>query len=780
MKGNNRPKGNKTDHLDMILLWILIIIHTAILFWIADFSKKAISYPDEIVYYDLAKSLHDGTAFHVHETLYGFRNLAYPLLLSPLMAISNTLLRVRLISVLNAILMSVTAFPVWMLCREMKMRRAWRWITVAVVLIWPDIITAGTFMSETLYWPLTAFAGWFCVCSLTRRKIGWAVLAGAACYGCYFCKELGMCFPLAYGAMQFADPLFQAFRRDGTKRSFGTRLAAWLKSVDWKSLIVFVIAFAALYLGMNRLLLSNVDSIYVASAQSVSIFSVYNLLYFARSVLVYFLAVTGAFLVLPVLLPLTRFRSLKEEVRKGWLFGMILLLGTVVTVSYIIGILEDLGLERTRLHLRYFAPYIMILLPPFVADWTDADRRIGREEQRKHLNRAALACGLFLIGWILLVKTPLQGAVSENLSLGALDALSDATGPIVLNRIDRPEAIAFDGGVLLSGGILCLLLGAGLWIGRKWPKALPACFMALACAVCLWNGKLGFDALRLHYASPEGIRNDMVEISNHFADQDLSDAQVLYVCNSWIDEDAKVYDLYFDAGREYVTTWESLKQSLGNTRAQQILLPEAGLKESIWQTPFAPETVDYFITRSDAEPLTDYMQGVEPVDIPTGYGTFRVWRNVNPENLDKLPDEDQDYLLREVIFTREGGYNADQYATGISGCEDLFSWSEGNDLTLTVPDLETEGPVTVKIDTYMTYNGTQPYIVYQNGTEIARGEMLGDDRTEFEAMPENGTLRLTIHLPNAISPRQTGQSEDGRMLALGLRTIRIIQRPAQE
>ena len=95
-----------------------MIAHALLLFRIADFSKIAISYPDEIVYYDLAKSLADGTPFRVHEIAYGFRNVAYSLLLSPLMQITNTLTRVRMISAINAVLMSVTAFPVWMICRE--------------------------------------------------------------------------------------------------------------------------------------------------------------------------------------------------------------------------------------------------------------------------------------------------------------------------------------------------------------------------------------------------------------------------------------------------------------------------------------------------------------------------------------------------------------------------------------------------------------------------------------------------------------------------------------
>ena len=775
MKGNNRPKGNKTDHLDMILLWILIILHTVILFWIADFSKKAISYPDEMVFYDIAKSLFSGRPIALHEVSYSYTNLAYPLILAPLMGIADTVLRIRMISLLNAVLMTLPALAVWMIGGELKLRRGLRWASVIVMLVWPDLVTAGTFMSENLYWPLASFGMLFILRSLIRKKPLWAVLAGIFSYLCYFCKEVGICFPLAYAAMQLADPLFESFRLERADREERGWLSACLRNVDWKSLGIFLVSFVIPYLAVNRLLLSSVTNGYLAAVQTEAFSDLYHLLYFVRDLLTYFVAVSLSFFILPVIAPLMHYRKLAAETRKAWLFGMILLLGTIVTVCYTIGMLEDLGQYRVRLHLRYFAPVIALLLPAYFASRKDMEI-LNEAEKRKLRTRIAVSGVCFLLAMLWLLKSPLPGAVNETLGLGYLRNMEEQGGMLALNRADIPDSITFDTGALLTCAVCALLLSGGTMLsrGEKTRRAVSGCFALVCTAVCVLNSALGVGRLRTHYTLLEALRDDMAAVNAYLAAED-ADSNVLFLCDTWFDEDAKAYDLYLDAGREYVTDRNSLRQVIGNSRDRRISLTDTQMLESIFHLPFTAEHMDYVIERTDAEPVTALLSDLTPVDVTMPNGMLRLYRNEETADLMKVPDADEGRLLSEIIFARDG-YNADQYvARGISGCEGYFSWTNGQELEVRIPEVFMDEPKTVRIDTYVTYHGPQQVVAYQNGEEIARGVMNGDDLFSFALRPSEGECIFTLTFPDALTPASIGENDDTRMIALALRSIRILE-----
>ena len=82
--------------IEWVLLVIVFLAHTVILYKIADFNRRIISYPDELVYYDAAKAIYAGVARNIHEAAFGVTNLAYPLVLAPLMGVADTFVRIRL------------------------------------------------------------------------------------------------------------------------------------------------------------------------------------------------------------------------------------------------------------------------------------------------------------------------------------------------------------------------------------------------------------------------------------------------------------------------------------------------------------------------------------------------------------------------------------------------------------------------------------------------------------------------------------------------------------
>ena len=64
---NTKLKSNEQR-----LLWLIVIIHSFVLFYICDFNKVLETYPDELIYVNIAKCLSDGRKFTLHGIDKGF------------------------------------------------------------------------------------------------------------------------------------------------------------------------------------------------------------------------------------------------------------------------------------------------------------------------------------------------------------------------------------------------------------------------------------------------------------------------------------------------------------------------------------------------------------------------------------------------------------------------------------------------------------------------------------------------------------------------------------
>ena len=68
---------------------------------------------------------------------------------------------------------------------------------------------------------------------------------------------------------------------------------------------------------------------------------------------------------LPLVLPLLRFRRMKPEQQRFFLFIGVFILFVICGIAYAVSIREDLGSMMPRIHLRYYAPAVFLLLPVF-------------------------------------------------------------------------------------------------------------------------------------------------------------------------------------------------------------------------------------------------------------------------------------------------------------------------------------------------------------------------------------------------------------------------------
>lgn len=182
---------------DKILLLILILSHVILLYLFCGFSKRPETYGDELIYIDIAKSIAHNETFAIHGVPLEFTNILYSIILAPLFLVGNTITRVNLITLVNCFLVSISLLPVYLICKEFNIKKKYLWIVLAIMYVWPDMLNAATFMSENLYFPISLFAMFFCIKMYKNDKYIWSWIAGVFSYLAYFCKEVGLCIPLA-------------------------------------------------------------------------------------------------------------------------------------------------------------------------------------------------------------------------------------------------------------------------------------------------------------------------------------------------------------------------------------------------------------------------------------------------------------------------------------------------------------------------------------------------------------------------------------------------------
>lgn len=138
-----------------------------------------------------------------------------------------------------------------------------------------------------------------------------------------------------------------------------------------------------------------------------------------------------------------------------------------------------------------------------------------------------------------------------------------------------------------------------------------------------------------------------------------------------------------------------------------------------------------------------------------------------------------DYSLGQEILFFSDQYNADKYVLkGISAKEETFSWTDGKELLLGfMLDDDKLEPLHFHMDIIGLVNTAQEVKVRVNGVEIYSTTLEnGDNSLDFDIPAlDSHTLKISLELPDAISPKELGVSSDKRELGLMIHKIVITQ-----
>lgn len=439
---------------------------------LSSYPRELAVYSDELRYLDVARSLLQGRGLRVRNMPSDYQKILYPLCILPALLLRTTAAQITAIGWLNAVYMASAVFPAYALARAMRLNPRRTAFLVGVTAVLPTMSAAATFMSETVFLPLSLWQVYFflrAMLAAPRARVGWCAAAGAFCYLLYLNKEVALYYLIAWvlvrGWVWWHD-------KAGWRAELACN-AALLGSF----LACFVLAKVTLFRGLGN---SYNQTGWLTGEQ-------WRFLPFALVCDALFTVL--AFWVYPVLLPLCglhRPRRGSDARRTQLPLFLLLCLGIgVAVIAWSITVREDLHDPSPRQHMRYLEP---LLIPLLAVTMNTLDEALT--PARKRLLAALTA--LWGIGFAVVCRAIGAGA-GDNTLLQWFDFVADRTDRLpggsqtlwlAVWRVCIVLGVAVLGAVLVrhrgrrvlaaAALVLCAACYLGEWRINRWTYAIPA------------------------------------------------------------------------------------------------------------------------------------------------------------------------------------------------------------------------------------------------------------------------------------------------------------------
>ena len=455
-------------------LWVVMLFAVCAVVYgvLSSYPRELAVYSDELRYLDVARSLLQGRGLRVRNMPSDYQKILYPLCILPALLLRTTAAQITAIGWLNAVYMASAVFPAYALARAMRLNPRRTAFLVGVTAVLPTMSAAATFMSETVFLPLSLWQVYFflrAMLAAPQARVGWCAAAGAFCYLLYLNKEVALYYLIAWvlvrGWVWWHD-------KAGWRAELACN-AALLGSF----LACFVLAKVTLFRGLGN---SYNQTGWLTGEQ-------WRFLPFALVCDALFTVL--AFWVYPVLLPLCglhRPRRGSDARRTQLPLFLLLCLGIgVAVIAWSITVREDLHDPSPRQHMRYLEP---LLIPLLAVTMDTLDEALT--PARKRLLAALTA--LWGIGFIVVCRAIGAGA-GDNTLLQWFDFVADRTDRLpggsqtlwlAVWRVCIVLGVAVLGAVLVrhrgrrvlaaAALVLCAACYLGEWRINRWTYAIPA------------------------------------------------------------------------------------------------------------------------------------------------------------------------------------------------------------------------------------------------------------------------------------------------------------------
>ncbi len=328
---------------------LLFIIASALHIYWGSFPKSIDVMPDEMRYLDTARSLFAGDGLILRGEASTFQKILYPLAIMPALALtSDAQMQIQIIGILNSLYACSTVFPMLVLARKLTNKAFPLVASMVVSLLLPDLMYSMTFMTESLFVPLTLWL--VALCWRTFESTGvkearLALFAGLFTYAVYLCKEVALMFVIAFVAWYVVAAI--RGRRDRTQAIIVAGM--------------FVVGFIVPFVVMKMTLFSGMMNSYSQFSFDIleSAYTVCFGLYALATDATYFVIGFGVF---PILFLLFIYHDMPQRERDLAFFCLVSLLVGLAVVVFTISMREDVGHVALRQHLRYVIPLFLPLL----------------------------------------------------------------------------------------------------------------------------------------------------------------------------------------------------------------------------------------------------------------------------------------------------------------------------------------------------------------------------------------------------------------------------------
>jgi Dolichyl-phosphate-mannose-protein mannosyltransferase len=140
-------------------LTALVVASTLLRFWAGTRVSTPWINPDEIIYGESAKSLYRDGSFQILGQHLSFLSFVYPALVGPLLVRADLERAYQWTKLLQALVMSLTAVPVYLWARELG-ARGWAFVAPLLTLALPGLAYSGLLMTEVAFYPVVVLAAW--------------------------------------------------------------------------------------------------------------------------------------------------------------------------------------------------------------------------------------------------------------------------------------------------------------------------------------------------------------------------------------------------------------------------------------------------------------------------------------------------------------------------------------------------------------------------------------------------------------------------------------------
>ena len=493
---------------------------------LSSYPRELAVYSDELRYLDVARSLLQGRGLRVRNMPSDYQKILYPLCILPALLLRTTAAQITAIGWLNAVYMASAVFPAYALARAMRLNPRRTAFLVGVTAVLPTMSAAATFMSETVFLPLSLWQVYFflrAMLAAPQARVGWCAAAGAFCYLLYLNKEVALYYLIAW-------VLVRAWVWWHDKASWRAELACNAALLG-SFLACFVLAKVTLFRGLGN---SYNQTGWLTGEQ-------WRFLPFALVCDALFTVL--AFWVYPVLLPLCglhRPRRGSDARRTQLPLFLLLCLGIgVAVIAWSITVREDLHDPSPRQHMRYLEP---LLIPLLAVTMDTLDEALT--PARKRLLAALTA--LWGIGFIVVCRAIGAGA-GDNTLLQWFDFVADRT-----DRLPGGSQTLW-----LAVWRICIVLGVAVLgavlVRRRGRRVLAAAALVLCAACYLGEWRIN----RWTYAIPAESAAEASALNESLA---ALDGKVLFLPCGVRQRDSQLIETYV-ARDVYIVEYETLLQS---------------------------------------------------------------------------------------------------------------------------------------------------------------------------------------------------------------------------